>query len=310
MLRWLRLVLFVLLLIGCRQGDDRLRFAIVPKALNIPVFEYARIGAEREADRLGGIEIIWRGPETTDELRQKEIFESLVAQRVDGIAISCLNADLMTSAIDAAIEAGVPVITWDADAPRSKRIAFYGVNDVEGGRALGEGMVQLLDGQGRVAALTSLGADNLHKRLEGVMQVLDRHPGIEVVEVFDVRDDAVRASEVIASAMQRYPDLDGWISVGGWPLFARNALDVIDPARTKFVSFDTIPPGPEILREGRVQLLVGQKYFGWGSESVRLLQRILSGEQLETEHYYSGIDLVTRDNVDAYETQWRQWAGP
>ena len=116
-----------------------------------------------------------------------------------------------------------------------------------------------------------------------------------------------RAAEVIASATQRHPDLDGWLSVGGWPVFVRNALDPIDRARTRVVAFDTIPPALEILREGRVQLLVGQKYFGWGSETVRILKRIVDGETLEQVHHYSGVDVVTRENVDAYERQWQSW---
>ena len=301
------LVLFVLLA-GCSQpeGPRTLRFAFIPKALHIPVFEYARIGAEREATKQG-VEIIWRGPESTDEIRQKEILESFIAQRVDGIAISCLNGDLLTDAIDRAVAAGIPVVTWDSDAPKSRRQAFYGVNDVEGGRALGDGLATLLGGRGTVAIITALGADNLQKRLAGARAALQAHPGITVVEEFDVKDDAVRVAEIIASATQRYPDLDGWLSVGGWPVFVRNALDPVDPARTKVVAFDTIPPAPDLLRAGKVQLLVGQKYFGWGEESVKLLKQIHDGNPPKEVYQYSSMDLVTPENVDEYLVQWKKW---
>lgn len=287
-----------------------LRFAFLPKALSIPVFEYAKIGAERAAKELGGIEILWRAPEVTDELRQKEILESFITQGVDGIALSALNGDLLTGSIDRAVEAGIPVVTWDSDAPRSKRAAFYGVNDFEGGKTLGEGLVTLLGGKGRVAILSSLGADNLQKRTEGAKAALAAAPGIEIVETYDVKDDAVRAAEIIASATQAHPDLDGWLSVGGWPVFLRNALDPVDATRTRVVAFDTIPPAPTLVREGKVQLLVGQKYFGWGYESVKLLARLARGETLESTHFYSGVDVVTRDNVDAYEAQWAKWMAP
>ena len=122
-----------------------------------------------------------------------------------------------------------------------------------------------------------------------------------------MKDDAVRVAEIIASASQRYPDLDGWLSVGGWPVFVRNALDPVDPARTKVVAFDTIPPAPDLLRAGKVQLLVGQKYFGWGEESVRLLKQIVDGHPPQEVFHYSGIDIVTRDNLDAYLGQWKRW---
>lgn len=304
------LLLFLLMLAGCTEtppASPMLRFAVIPKALHIPVFNYARIGAEREAKRLGGIEVIWRGPETTDEIRQKEMLESFIAQRVDGIAISCLNGDLLTDAINRAVDAGIPVVTWDSDAPKSKRQVFYGVNDIEAGRALGEGLAKLLDDHGNVAIITALGADNLQKRLDGAKQALAGHAGIKVVEVFDVRDDAVRVAEVIASATQRYPDLNGWLSVGGWPVFVRNALDPVDTSRTKVVAFDTIPPAPELLKAGKVQLLVGQKYFGWGEQAVYLLKRLHDGDHFDTPYQYSGMDIVTRDNVDAYMQQWKRW---
>jgi ribose transport system substrate-binding protein len=291
------------------EGPRNLRFAIIPKALGIPVFDYARIGAERAAKEIGGIDVLWRGPETVDEIRQKEILESFIAQRVDGIAVSCLNGDLLTDAINRAVDAGIPVITWDSDAPKSKRMAFYGVNDIEGGRALGEGLAKLLGGKGKVAMLTALGADNLQKRLDGAKEALAKYPGIEIIEVFDIKDDPVRVTEVIASATQRYPDLDGWVSVGGWPVFVRSALDPVDPAKTKVAAFDTIPPAPELMKAGKVQFLVGQKYFGWGEQSVRLLKQIHDGQLPQQVYQYSEMDLVTPENVDQYVEQWKEWEG-
>src|SRR5688572_4972477 len=69
-------------------AGQRLRFAVIPKSLDLPVFNYARIGAERAAKELGNVEIIWNAPANADQLKQKEILESFITQRVDGIAIS------------------------------------------------------------------------------------------------------------------------------------------------------------------------------------------------------------------------------
>ena len=44
------------------------RFAVMPKTLDLPVFNYARTGAEREAAKRGNIEIIWRAPESADQI--------------------------------------------------------------------------------------------------------------------------------------------------------------------------------------------------------------------------------------------------
>jgi ABC-type sugar transport system substrate-binding protein len=61
---------------GGTSAAPKLRFAVMPKTLDLPVFNYAKTGAEREAAKRGNIEIIWRAPESADQLRQKEILES------------------------------------------------------------------------------------------------------------------------------------------------------------------------------------------------------------------------------------------
>jgi ribose transport system substrate-binding protein len=290
---------------GAAPGQ-RLRFMVIPKALDLPVFNYAKIGAERQAKEYGNVDILWNGPASADQLKQKEILESAITQRVDGIAISTLNGDFLTETINKAMDAGIPVVTWDSDAPKSKRIAFYGVDDFAGGLTLGEQAVRLLDGRGKVAIITSLGATNLQRRLDGIKAALAKAPGIQIVEVFDIKEDTIRCAELIAAGTSRYPDLAAWISTGGWPVFTRNASAAIDPAKTRLLAFDTIQPALDLLREGRVAVLIGQKYFGWGSEAVKLLYDLKQGKTPPSTIIDSGVDVVTRENVEAYAAAWKK----
>ena len=285
----------------------KLRFALIPKALDIPVFDYANKGAQRTAAELGNVEVVYHGPDRADELKQKEILESFISQRFDGLAISVLNADFLSSTIDRAIDAGIPVVTWDSDAPKSKRIAFYGVDDYQSGQIMGREAARLLNGKGTVALITSLGANNLARRLDGVTELLAKHPGIQIVETFDIKEDSVRTTETIAIGTLRYPDLGAWISVGGWPVFTQNALAPVPPT-TKVISFDTNPPAPELIKTGKAQVLIGQKYFGWGSESIKLLHDIVNGKRPATPIIDSGVDVVTAENVDEYLASWAKMA--
>jgi ribose transport system substrate-binding protein len=81
------------------------------------------------------------------------------------------------------------------------------------------------------------------------------------------------------------------------------------PQTTKFISFDTNPPAPDLLRAGKVQVLLGQKYFGWGSESIRLLAESRAGRMPAEPVIDSGVDVVTADNLDAYLEEWRRMEG-
>jgi ribose transport system substrate-binding protein len=287
-------------------SGSRLRFAVIPKSLDLPVFDYARVGAERAARELGNVEILWNAPASADQLKQKEILESFITQRVDGIAISALNGDFLTETINRAVDAGIPVVTWDSDAPNSRRIAFYGVDDFASGQIMAEQAIRLLEGKGTVAVLTSLGATNLQRRLDGVREGLEAAPGISIVEVYDIKEDPVRVPEILSTASRRYPDLNAWLSVGGWPVFTRNATAGIDSSKVKFISFDTIDPALDLLREGKVEVLLGQKYFGWGSEPVKLLYNIKQGKMPPSPIIDSGVDIVTRENVDEYAEQWKK----
>jgi len=287
-------------------GEHRLRFAVIPKSLDIPVFNYAKIGAERKAKELGNVDILWNAPATADQLKQKEILESAITQKVDGIAISCTNGDFLTETINKAVDAGIPVVTWDSDAPKSKRAAFYGVDDLASGRIMGEEAVRLLNGKGTVAIITSMGATNLQRRLDGMKEALAKAPDIKIVETFDIHEDSVRTVELIAAGTKRYPDLSAWLSTGGWPVFTRNATAPVDPAKTKFISFDTIQPALDLLREGKVTVLLGQKYFGWGSEPVQILYDMKHGKNPSTPVIDSGVDVVTKENVDDYVTKWKK----
>jgi len=179
------------------------------------------------------------------------------------------------------------------------------VDDLASGRILGDEAAKLLGGSGKVAVITSVGATNLERRLAGVREALAKYPGIQVVEVYDIKEDVVHCAEIIAAGTNRYPDLGAWISVGGWPVFTRNALAGVPP-NVKVISFDTIAPAPDLLKAGKVQVLLGQKYFGWGSESVRLLADIKAGKMPPSPVIDSGVDIVTAANVDRYLEQWKK----
>ena len=55
---------------GAPEGPRKLKFALIPKALDIPVFNYANQGAQRQAAEFGDVEVIYRGPDHGDELKQ------------------------------------------------------------------------------------------------------------------------------------------------------------------------------------------------------------------------------------------------
>ena len=85
-----------------RASGKQLTFALVPKLLDNPVFNYAKLGAEKQAKALGNVRIIWRAPQEADAAKQVEIIEGLIALKVDGIAVSCNEPEALRPANDRA----------------------------------------------------------------------------------------------------------------------------------------------------------------------------------------------------------------
>ncbi len=277
------------------------RFAIIPKQLDNPVFNYAKMGALGAAAKLGNVEIYWNAPETNDEAKQAQIFETYVRQKVDGIAVSCVNAEIMRRVIDKAVEQGIPVVTWDSDSPNSKRQAFFGMDDYEAGKIIGEELAKLINGKGKVAILSGVqGAQNLTTRIRGVEDALKEYPDIRIVTTVYCNDDATRAESLINSVMQQHPDLAGWAMVGGWALFTKTGLNGIKPGVTKVVSVDPLEGNPWTwIEKGYVQVCIGQKVFDWGAKSVEILYSLAQGRGVpqadEKGFVNSGLDIVVLD---------------
>src|SRR3954470_15856410 len=156
------------------SGKNSLTFGLVAKSQSNTVFQDARTGAEQAAKDLGAkdgltIPSDWRTPNDDDAQKQAEAIEQLVLAGADGIAVSCSDANKLTDAIDSAVKNGVPVATFDSDAPNSKRFVTYAIDDVKCGERVMEELAKLLNGKGVVAILAgNQNAPNLQKRVQGV----------------------------------------------------------------------------------------------------------------------------------------------
>jgi len=286
---------------------------LVAKSQGNPVFQAARVGANDAARELGkkyGIEIKidWRTPNEEDAQKQAEAIEQLAISGADGIAVSCSDANKLTDAINSAVKSGVPVATFDSDAPASKRFVTFAIDDVQCGERVMDELAKVMGGKGVVAILAgNQNAPNLQKRVQGVKNAAKRHPGIVIRDTYYHKETPQDAAAKVEQVMQANPDIAGWAMVGGWPLFTDNALKW-QPGTVKCVSVDALPPQLAYLRSGHVQLLLAQQVYEWGYRSVEhLINKIhLKKDPLEVKDVSSLIP-VTKENVAEFARNWEKW---
>jgi len=308
--------LFIALLLGAippAYAQKSYTIGLVAKSQGNPVFQAARVGAESAARELSQkhqlqIKIDWRTPNEEDAQKQAEAIEQLVLAGADGIAVSCSDANKLTDAINRAVKNGVPVATFDSDAPASQRFVTYAIDDEQCGERVMEELAKVMNNKGVVAILAgNPNAPNLQKRVNGVKKAAKKYSGITIRETYYHKETPQDAAAKVEQVMQANPDITGWAMIGGWPLFTDNALKW-PPGSVKCVSVDALPQQLGYLRSGHVQMLLAQQCFEWGYRSVEhLVNKVHFKKNPPGTKDVSALTAVTKENVDAFAKNWEKW---
>jgi ribose transport system substrate-binding protein len=300
---------------GAGVGAKKKQYVIglVAKSQSNPVFIAARTGAQDAARELSAkygtnIRIDWRTPNNEDAQKQAEYMEQLAGQGVDGIAVSCSDAKTLTMAIDSTVDKGVPVVCFDSDAPASKRFAFYGTDDYECGKRVASELAKVMGEKGVVAVLAgNQTAPNLQTRVRGVKEEIAKHPGMSVLGVYYHKETAQDAVAKVEEVQRTNPQVSGWAMVGGWPLFTDHAMDNVK-GKAHVVAVDALPQQLAYLKSGEVDLLLAQKVYDWGGESVRLLaEKLIENKTPSDPIVKADLVRVTKENAEEYGKNWEKW---
>lgn len=289
------------------------KISLIGKSSTNPVFLSARTGAEAAAKDLSAkyginITIDWRTPEQEDGQVQAQRLAQAVNEGADAILISCSDAGKVTGAINDAVSRGVPVMTFDSDAPDSKRFAFYGVDDIETGSLVMNYLAKVMNNKGKVAILAgNQNAPNLKKRVDGVKQEAKKYPGIQIIGVFNHPETPQKAAEEVIKVNNANPDIQGWAMIGGWPLFTKALLTEINPAKMKVVAVDALPAQLDYVAKGIVPVLLAQPTYNWGYISVeKIIDKIYLNKPVQEINKMELIP-VTKENLSKWAQQLKDW---
>ena len=201
------------LMTGMAQAET-VRIALVAKALGIGFFEAANKGAEEAAAELGDVEIIYTGPTDTTAEGQIEVINSLIAQRVDAIAVSANDTDALVPTLKRAMDRGITVISWDSGvAPEGREVHL----NPSSAPLIGNTIIKLaadhLPEGGQVAVLSATTTStNQNLWIEEMNKVMGDYPGIEVVATVYGDDLADKSYREAQGLMQSHPDLKAIIA--------------------------------------------------------------------------------------------------
>lgn len=305
----------LLLLISCGRHSQSEVFYLVSNNLTLSYWKTAAAGFNSAATHYKVTAKVV-GPDNYDPQAELQELNRAVAAKPAGILISVAEEALLKPGIDAAVAAGIPVITMDSDAPSSHRLFFIGTNNLAAGHLGGERVAEKLGGRGNVVFFSMPGQPNLDDRLRGFKDVFASHPDIKIIDVVDIKGDARNAFD----NTQQYLTQNGVARVSAFVcLEASSGKVVADAVRRQKVTdrvvlaWDVEQDTLAQITDGTIEATIAQKPFTMAYVGLKELDEIFHNKPVSLTKDYSvdafsqypvfidtGTALVDKANVDLY----------
>jgi ribose transport system substrate-binding protein len=298
---------------GSRHDSDE-KYVLISANIQVPYWQMAKAGFFQAARDLQ-VRSEFAGPDTYDPKGQAEEFRKAVAQKPTGLLISAADVALMKPEVDAAIAAGIPVITIDSDVPDSKRLFFIGTNNYQAGVMGGRRMEQELHGKGNVVAFTMPSQTNLQERLRGYQ---DAFAGtqVKISRVVDIKGDPRVVFDTTTQIVAKEKDkVDGFVC-----LEAQGGKEVATVLSNSNISgkivmaMDTDPDTLEWVRKGVIAATISQKPYTMGYFGLKVLDDLHHHKLKSLDADWAkdsiapipsfvdtGSSLVDKSNLDAFQ---------
>lgn len=260
-----------------------------------PYWNIVRNGAE-EAARQTGVRLEYRAPETFDMIRMAELVQSATNQRPAGIIVSIPDAAALGPAIQAAVIAGIPLLSINSGADVAAGLGssiHIGQDEYETGKRVGVRLKQ--EGAGKVMCVNhEVGNTALDARCKGVE---DGFAGPSIVLPTSNEFHEIKAKIVAALAGDRA--IDALVTLSA-PLAGDPAVEAVREARRPVMvaSFDLSPGFLEAIRRGEASFAVDPQAYLQGYLGVVLLaNRVRYGVMPANGLIESGPRFVTKDDA-------------
>jgi simple sugar transport system substrate-binding protein len=243
------------------------------------------------------------GESATDDEGVIALIESMVAQGVDGIAVTP-TGPAVVPALEAAVSTGVEIVLVDNDLPDwDGKAAVVATDNYQGGVLAGEWLGENLEPGSTLGVLEgAAGVPALDDRVEGLIEGLG-DSDITVVQQIPTDCDQVKGVAAAEDVLTAHSDVDAIYAACGPPIIG--ALEAIDnagiaPEDIVVVGFDASPDELEQIKAGNQDASIAQFPPKMGELGMETLYQVVTGGSVEP-NVDTGTDVVTAENVGDFE---------
>lgn len=273
----------------------------------------------KDAGKLYGIKTIYTGGIQYDVNQEVTALEQVIAKKPAGIALTCINPDAFKGPIKEAMDAGIPIVTFDADSPDSGRYSFLGTGNEYAGEVAAKALAEQLGSEGgEVVVITNPTQLNNEQRVTGFKNAINKsYKNLKLVQVGNGNGDQTEAAKVLSGFLQTHPDIKG--------VFCTEATSGVGAAtavkeankegKVKIVSFDTDRGTLDAIKSGIIATSIAQGTYVMGYQSMNFLFQLkhelinpvkdwkAKGINPLPPFVDTGVYIVSKKNVDSFYTK-------
>jgi simple sugar transport system substrate-binding protein len=158
-------------------GNQRkFKFTFVNHVTTNPFFVPTKYGAD-DACKLLGCDYQWTGSESSNVNEMVNAFNSAISAKVDGIAVALVDLKAFNGPIAKALDAGIPVVGYNADAADSGRLAYIGQDLFVSGQEMGKHILDLVPSGDVALFIATPGSLNIQPRIDGAIDTIKKSGG-------------------------------------------------------------------------------------------------------------------------------------
>jgi len=262
-------------------GDDKLVFGASFMTMNNPHFIDWSEGLASVIEERGD-ELIVADAQLNISKQVADV-EDLAQQNVDAIFIAPVDSKGIKPALEAAKQAGIPVIIMDIPAEDEELVtATVSTDNFEAGKLLGEAMIREMGGSANVGLIDFSVVQAVVDRTDGFFEAVKDAPGIKVVARQDAQASTESALPVMENFLQSNPEINAVFAINDPS--AMGALSAIEAAQRtdiKIFSIDGSQDGIQLVKDGKIVGTSAQFPFKMGTIAAETAYQVVSGESVE-----------------------------
>ena len=285
---------------GGGGGKSDLSFSVVTHGSAGDAFwDVVQNGAKAAGEDLG-VSVDYQSD--GDPQRQAQLIDAAVNQKVDGIVVSMANPDALQDSVEAAVAAGIPVVTINSGGERSAEfgaIGHVGQDETIAGQGAGQRLAQ--DGATKVlCVIHEAGNIGLDQRCSGASKAFASNGGGGFTTTQVDINDLQGAQSTIASQLQSDPSIDAVLTLNS--AVAAVAVTAAKDAGSGalIATFDLNQDVIKGIQDGSIAFAVDQQQYEQGYLPIVMLQ--LYAKNLNTvgggQPVLTGPGIVNSGNVD------------